>query len=130
LQPQLGTQSGVAQAFASGVERLLDAVRAAQKPDQALKELEGRLKALTEAAGDKPSSELAKAIATLSARRIETLAAAGKMDEARTLLDSALAEADAELAKNSDDTAAIVRKIGLLRSRQQLADAGPGADEA
>lgn len=130
LQSSLAAAPASVASYVQGVERLLEAYRAAQKPGDALTELDARLEALSEAGSTKPSPELNKAIATLSLRKVDALAAAGRPAEARALLTAALAETDAALAARADDTAAIVRKVGLLRSQVQLADAQPDRQAA
>ena len=128
-QKDLTRQPTLAQNYLRFVDQLHGAYKQANKPDQALADLDARVKALKDMQGEKEVPSLASALAGLASKRLELLAAAGKSEEALAGLANDLAKAQAALDAQPEDRAAITQMIRLRRLQSQLSTALPNAKE-
>lgn len=120
----------MANGFISQVNNVTSAYARLEQHDVALKKLDDIAGKVEKLEGAAESAALSSLVLELRARKSLLLAAAGKTDEGKALLDEIRKDAEAAFNASDDNAAAALALANILSVRAQFESDGDGADAA
>ncbi len=132
MQAQTEQSPPSASMFASYANLLVSNLAGIEgRKEEAAKRLDDYIETLERLAQKPNNDSVQRGLTLLQGRKLSMLIAADQKDEARKLLQSLVDANEADLKKNADDVAAIVRRMSTYQLQSQYtSDLTPGQSEA